>query len=156
MCLIIDANMAHKFGEPPHDDVKPVVVWLLGKHKKRLPRAVIGGKLRRELERTGQAILRFLRTLRQAGRLLDIEDRQVDNEQQEVESLLEECEIEGVDDQHVLALARVSGSRLLASGDASTKLHALFKDRRFLNPPGKVYQKAAHEPLLRKAPDCKG
>jgi hypothetical protein len=25
MCLILDANVAHKFTTPPHDDVKPIV-----------------------------------------------------------------------------------------------------------------------------------
>jgi hypothetical protein len=155
MCLIIDANVAHKFDDPPHEDVKPVVHWLLGKHKKKLPRAVIGGKLRAELQQAGEAIRRFLRILGQAGRLLDIADRRVDAEQEEVENSLNRENVQHADDPHVLALARVSGSRLLASEDSRSGLHALFKDRRFLKPPGKVYQNASHEHLLRAAPDCK-
>lgn len=74
MCLIIDANVAHKFDNPPHEDVQPVVDWLLGRHKIKLPQAVIGGKLRQELNGAGEAIRRFLLVLRRAGRLLDVED----------------------------------------------------------------------------------
>jgi len=154
MCLIIDANVAHKFTVPPHEDVAPVVSWLLSKKKRRLPRLAVGGKLRKELHKAGEAIRRFLRILDEAGRLYDVDDDLVDAETQAVVELLEEAD-EKSDDPHVLALARVSGSRLLASDDSRSGLHALFKDRRFLNPPGKVYKKAAHERLLRKAPDCK-
>jgi hypothetical protein len=155
MCLIIDANVAHKFDNPPHADVKPIVDWLLGKHKKKPPRAVIGGKLRMELNKAGEAIRRFLRVLARTGRLLDIEDERVDAEEEAVEKLLKQETVQGADDQHVLVLARVSGSRLLASADSRSGLHALFTDRRFLDPPGKVYQKASHKRLLRAAPDCK-
>jgi hypothetical protein len=155
MCLIIDTNIAHKF-EEPHQDVQPIVRWLLGKHKKKPPRAVIGRQLREELNNAGEGIRRFLQTLGRAGRLLDIDNDVVTAEQTEVEALLERNNIRGADDPHVLALARVSGSRLLASQDSRSGLHALFKDRRFLQPPGKVYQNASHERLLHAAPACKG
>ena len=158
MCLIIDANMAHKFGDPPHEDVQPVVTWLFPKRKqrrKKRPRVVVGGKLRWELERAGTAIADFLATLDQAGQLLRIADTPVIAEEAEVNKLLEQENIPGANDPHVLALARVSGSRLLASADKRSRLQALFKDRRFLDPPGKVYQRASHQHLLRAAPDCK-
>jgi hypothetical protein len=156
MCIIIDANVAHKFTEPPHADFAPVVSWLLSsKKKQRLPRLAIGGKLRKELRQAGKAIRGFLLSLNRAGRLYDVDDDRVDAETRAVVELLEEAEIAKADDPHILALARVSGSRLLASEDSRSGLHALFKDRRFLKPPGKVYQNASHERLLRKAPECK-
>jgi hypothetical protein len=155
MCIIVDANVAHKFTTPPHPDVRPIVSWLRNKKvKHRLPRLVIGGKLREELRRAGKVIGSFLLELRRAGRLLDIADEEVDEETRAVMELLKELE-EKSDDPHVLALARVSGSRLLASDDSRSGLHALFKDKRFLDPPGQVYKKAKHRHLLRKAPDCK-
>jgi hypothetical protein len=155
MCLIIDANVAWKFDNPPHPDVKPVVKWLLDKHKKKPPRVVIGGKLRAELKKAGDAFLRFRLILAEAGRLLDIADHRVDTEEAEVENLLQREKIHGADDPHILALARVSGSRLLASADKRSRLHELFTNRLFLDPPGKVYQKTSHRHLLRRAPNCK-
>jgi hypothetical protein len=155
MCIIVDANVAHKFSNPPHRDVRPVVSWLRNKKpRQRLPRLVVGGKLREELHRAGEVIRKFLLELRRAGRLYDIADDEVNEETQTVVRLLKKLQ-EKSDDPHVLALARVSGSRLLASDDSRSGLHALFKDKRLLDPPGQVYRKAKHQHLLREAPDCK-
>ena len=53
-------------------------------------------------------------------------------------------------DDHILALARASGARLLFSRDAD--LAQDFKNRIFLNEPrGSVYKKRAHAHLLRSA-----
>jgi hypothetical protein len=65
--VIIDTNACHKFTQPPHKDVVPVATWLL-KSKKGM--AVMGGRLKREWDGAGEAFRRFLRVLRQAGRLL--------------------------------------------------------------------------------------
>lgn len=51
------------------------------------------------------------------------------------------------DDPHILALALVSGVRLLCSRD--TALHADFKNPRILRPAGSVYQNRRHRHLLR-------
>jgi predicted nucleic acid-binding protein len=153
MCIIIDTNVAHKFGQPPHPDVVPVVAWLL--NRKHLNQAVIGGRLREELHSAGEAIRRFLVQLARPGRLVDIADADVDVEETAVVELFEQEEVEGADDPHILALARLSGARLLISHDASSRLHELFKDRRFVAPPGKIYQKLSHRKLLWKAPKCK-
>jgi hypothetical protein len=154
MCIIIDANVAHKFDQPPHQDMGPVVSWL--QHRKHLNQAVIGGQLRRELHKAGEAIRRFLVQLKRNGRLFEVPDDTVDAETLEVRKLLAEAAIEDADDPHILALARLSGSRLLISHDFASRLHELFKTRRFLDPPGKVYQKASksHKKLLWAAPPC--
>ncbi|MCI0459092.1 MAG: type II toxin-antitoxin system VapC family toxin [Gemmataceae bacterium] len=152
MCIIIDANVAHKFGQPPHDDVIPVVSWLL--NRKHRNQAVIGGRLRKELRDAGQTIQRFLIRLARAGRLVDVPDEEVNAEEEVVRKLFEEEGIEGADDPHILALARVSGARLLISHDKSSRLHELFKDNRFVKG-GKIYQKPSHKGLLWRAPKCK-
>lgn len=153
MCLIIDANFAHKFGNPSDEDVAPIVRWL----KKPRSRAniVIGGKLRRELARSGQGFRDFVEELIQAGRFLDKDDGAVEAETEAVVKELDALNWEDADDPHIIALARVSGSRLLASHDSRSGLHAMFKDRRLLDPPGKVYQKPSHKKLLVAAPKCK-
>lgn len=54
------------------------------------------------------------------------------------------------DDPHVLALARVSGARLLYTGD--TDLIADFKDKKIIDSPrGKVYSGAANANLLSRS-----
>ena len=54
------------------------------------------------------------------------------------------------DDPHVLALARVSGARLLYTGD--TDLIADFKDKKIIDSPrGKVYSGAANTNLLTRS-----
>lgn len=153
MCLILDANVAHKFTIPPHADVKPVVVWFL--NRKHLNRAALGGKLREELQRAGEAIRRFLAQLKRAGRLHEVPDADVDGAEAEVSAWLAEQGFTDADDPHIIALAQVSGSRLLVSADAGSGLHDLFKDRRLLKPPGKIYQTPKHRRLLWRAPKCK-
>jgi hypothetical protein len=153
MCVIVDANVAHKFGEPPHQDVQPVVAWLFC--PKQVNRAVLGGKLRKELDVVGPT-RRFLRILRQAGRVSDLPDGEVDAEEAVVVKLFKMHAIRGADDPHILALARLSGARLLVSADRSSRLHELFKDTSFVaRPQGKIYQNATHKDLLRTAPKCK-
>lgn len=53
------------------------------------------------------------------------------------------------DDEHILALARVSGARILASSDKDLKTD--FKDKLLINKPrGKIYGSPTHGPLLNK------
>lgn len=153
MCIILDANVAHKFTTPAHQDVEPIVKWL--SNRKHLNRAALGGKLRRELQNAGEPIRRFLRKLKQDGRLHEVLDAKVDAGEVQVSKWLAENGFTDADDPHIIALARVSGSRLLVSADASSGLHELFKDRRLLDPPGKIYQTPNHRPLLWRAPRCK-
>ena len=54
-----------------------------------------------------------------------------------LEDILVERGVCQSNDQHVIALAIVSGARLLYSNDR--RLQRDFKDRRLIDPPGKVY-----------------
>ena len=72
--------------------------------------------------------------LRFNGRVRDIEDRVVDAET----ANLEAQRICISNDTHILALARVSGARLLFSNDSD--LRDDFKDNRIISrPPGLIY-----------------
>ncbi|MBI3824329.1 MAG: hypothetical protein HY289_16815 [Planctomycetes bacterium] len=157
MCLIIDTCVAHRFAGPPYldGDVKPIVAWLLPKKRMSHRHVAIGGKLRSELMLAGENFRRFLEALRQRGGVLDFSDDDVNQESTKVERLFAEHDITGADDPHVIALARVSGSRLLYTEDNKTKLVDLFRDRRFLHPPGRVYKSKLNKSLLRNPKKCK-
>lgn len=141
MLLIIDANCATLvLCASPNADFKPVATAIAKGRKK----VVIGGsKLKAEYQKLA-TVWRLLRTLDQAGRAQLIDDGEVDREQ---EYLLANV-LMASDDSHVLALARVSGARLLCSHDQA--LHADFSNRNIIDRPrGKVYQDATHSHLLR-------
>lgn len=132
MCAIVDANVVHEaFGDSHHTNEagRRFFDWLnAGKGK-----LVLGGKLRNELgairnfrEWAVQAV--------QAGILQSVDDAAINEEARELESgnaLLS-------DDAHVIALARVSGARLLYSNDQ--RLQEDFTNHQLVsNPRGKVF-----------------
>ncbi len=82
-------------------------------------------------------------------------DEEVDQETEAVKQLFNDNDVQGADDPHVIALARVSGSRLLFTVDNKTKLIDLFRDRDFLDPPGKIYKSRANANLLKNPKKCK-
>jgi len=116
---------------------------------------VVGGLLARELigdddnkKHTGKvykgvdAARRFIKVLGQAGRVRFIPKTVVD---QETENVRDKCQS---DDPHVIALARVSGARILCSHD--TTLHKDFTDPKLIKKPrGHIYQTKAHSHLLK-------
>ncbi|MEX6506693.1 hypothetical protein [Jiella sp. M17.18] len=89
----------------------------------------VGGKLLRELPKTGLRDL--LAEWARGGRLERLDTDLVDREEAAVESLPLRS-----DDPHVLALARVSNSRLLYTQDGN--LIVDFKNRQIIDPRGKV------------------
>lgn len=110
MCAIVDANAAHEvFHESP---IRPPAGrgffdWI----RKGDGRLVVGGKLREELHRAG--LRNWMRTARQAGHIRLVDDESVDRRAEELDD-------EGVcqsNDSHVVALAEISGARLLYTND---------------------------------------
>ena len=96
----------------------------------------MGGKLRQEMSDDGRNrnFMRVHVQLRLDGRVKDIQDEQVDAET----ASLEARQICRSNDAHVLALARVSGARLLYTNDQD--LQDDFNDRQIVNyPRGRVY-----------------
>jgi hypothetical protein len=147
MCIIVDANVAALvFCEPLAHDFVPLVDWLTS--PKKDGKLVIGGQLADELSAV-RSVTRFIRALSQAGRARLIPAQEVVAEQERI-ILTGICRS---DDPHVIALARVSGVRVLCSQDV--KLHADFKNLELISAPkGAIYQGAKHRRLLRHAKSC--
>ena len=141
MCLIVDANMAGKiFCASPGPDAEPVLdAWI--KHRAFL---VAGGKLSTEYAKLSFAQRRFILELQRQGKM------RTQNEQalRIAENHFKRQALVS-NDPHILALAHVSGARVLCSHDQ--KLHQDFTNRRLLQPPGRVYQVRKHRHLLRDA-----
>ena len=140
MCAIVDADMSGRFFNVPIDaDLLPLWKWINGGKGVLF----VGGRLRTELfgnHRVRDAIQEWARV----GHAVFVPNEKVDDE---TSNITEQCQS---NDAHVIALARVSGARLLCSGDQS--LHADFDNRELINNPrGKVYQNAGHRNLLRSS-----
>lgn len=138
MCIIVDANVAADMtGLNPCAASSQVVDWLTTKGS-----LVVGGKLTEELQRVRSAG-RLLVALKRAGRLITANDQAV----AERTTALETATACISDDPHVIALAQVSGARLLYSKDQA--LHADFCSATLLSAPrGSVYQATSHRHLL--------
>lgn len=136
MCLIVDANRASLvFSSQPGPDFSPLWDWLNGPDG----RLVYGGKLAEELVKVRHAAS-LLQELLRAGKAHLADRSKVDHETARLQG---RCRS---NDPHVLALARVTGARILCTRDDD--LIADFTDRALLRPKGKVYQRAQHATLF--------
>ena len=138
MCVIVDTNIAPLVllvnGQNDYEPIRNAL-------KNGKARLVAGGRLRRELGRSREILRKFLEYER-SGKARLIPDSEVDREERNVVA-------EGTcrsDDQHIIALARVSGARLLCSDDGN--LQADFGDRNILEPKGNVYKYRKHAHLI--------
>ncbi len=145
MCLIIDINIASRILTTENDPDFGVVRACLFTGKPYNARLVYGGtKFLKEYSKNN-SVFRMIATLDRAGKAFKIDDAQVDDEEQTIK-LSGLC---NADDEHIIALARVSNVRLLCSHD--TGLHGDFTDKSLLDAPrGKVYQNTSHNDLLRR------
>ena len=153
MCAIVDANVRDEvFGGASSEAGKFFLDWLRRPNGGLL---ALGGKLRQELSGL-ENFRRIYDLLRLNGRIVDIDDSVVDAET----AVLEARRICRSNDAHVLALARVSGARLLYTNDQS--LQDDFGDPRIVaNPRGRVYTtrlrsdvRPTHRELLERADLC--
>lgn len=131
MCAIVDADVAHEvFGA----DLPPAGERFFDWIEKGSRRLVVGGKLLEELERYSEGFREWARTAVSAGKMRIVSKDKVDARTEEVKS-------HGgykSNDPHVLALAQLSGARLLYSNDRD--LGKDFGNKKLIdNPPGKVY-----------------
>lgn len=145
MCLIVDAcRSGIVFGRPSDGDVEPIWVWLRS-HGGCL---VFGGSLAAELSRNGAAA-KLLAELKRSGRAIQVEGAAL----VEDEAALRSKARLRSNDPHVLALARVTGARVLHTNDRD--LIADFKDPAIVaRPRGKVYLRAEHADLLTHSRGC--
>ena len=134
MCTIVDANAAHEvFGssdEQPTGAGEGFFRWLnSGKGK-----LVVGGKkLEEELDRVPKFRM-WASQAQLSGRLISKERDSIDREAKKIK----ENSILQSDDSHIIALAQVSGARLLFSNDRD--LQKDFKNPVIINEPrGKIY-----------------
>jgi len=140
MCLIVDANVAAMTFTPnPAPDFQPVwdALW------KCRATTVFGGQLAQEYYELRRH-RRIIREMERSGRLCRVADAKV----RDATNRLIRSEACVSDDEHIVALAKVSGVRLLCSHDRD--LHTDFTNPRLLRPPGHVYQNPAHAHLIRK------
>ena len=130
MCAILDANAASAvFGRNQGGATRAFFDWI----NDGSGSLVVGGKLRRELNKIGsfrewqkQAVL--------AGRIKNADDAIVDKRAAELVRR-DEC---ASNDHHIVALANVSGARLLYTNDA--ELQKDFKNHNLIKEPrGKIY-----------------
>lgn len=152
MCAILDANVVHEvFSRNQRTEAgQAFFLWL----KDRSGRLVVGGKLRRELARSRIAQTWLVEGIR-AGLVRNANDDKVDQLSDELEDVCRS------DDPHVIALARVSGARLLYSNDRD--LHRDFGDKDLLKGPrGKVFSTLTssrftdvHQDLLNRRNLCR-
>ena len=156
MCAIVDANVSHEvFAEASQSEAgRYFYDWLIRSNGGIL---VVGGDVLRELEPSADFQRAFGERL-QAGRARRISDAVVDTE-------TEALRAQGIcrsNDEHVLALARVSGARLLFTNDRA--LQDDFRDRRIIRGTrGRVYTtrersdiRPTHRNLLNRADLCAG
>jgi hypothetical protein len=146
MCVIIDACVRDLvFATPPSTAAVPVLKWI----EEGDGRMAYGGtKLCNELFRSVSASRR-IKAWKQAGRAMQFRNSVVDAE----ESVVRAMNVASSNDVHILALARVSGARVLFSSDGN--LHADFKNPAILNKPrGTIYQTKHHSKLLKHEASC--
>ena len=131
MCIIIDNN---KFGEFDSPDAVPIRKWL---QKSGHIVYCIDGKFEEVPSKARGFLIEYERKGKATCYLWDKVKLEMASLPGEIKS----------DDEHILALARVSGARLLFSGDKN--LHDDFKNAEIIgNPSGKVYQSQKHKRLL--------
>ena len=131
MCAIVDANVTFEvFGRKQTEAGVEFRSWLDSDRGS----LVVGGKNLEELERNGNFIRWFSEARRLEGRVRQIK-RKIMSERQQV---LVQGGLLKSDDEHVLALALVSGARLLYTNDGDLKDD--FRNPDIISDPeGKVY-----------------
>lgn len=147
MCLIVDANLAAEvFSSPPAEDFVPLLDWLMRPDRDGC--LILGGRLSAELLRV-EAVRRRLVQLKRAGRAREIPPDALELEESAVRAAGACCS----NDHHVVALARLSGARVLCTRDKN--LHRDFKNPRLVaEPRGAIYQEKRHARLLRHSRSC--
>jgi len=131
MCAILDANVAHEvFEDETHEAGIQFRLWItIGSG-----RLVVGGKLTDELSRASEKFRKWVPIAQAQGK---IQREQDDLVNQRGRNLTGEGHCRS-NDVHIIALAQISGARLLYSKDK--KLQQDFKNKELLDHPrGKVY-----------------
>lgn len=150
MCIIVDNDVGQTFFSSQRGDPYfPALDWV----RRRGGKLVVGGRLWiKEYHGTQRANL--VQSLEQAGRAIVYPASIVNAEEDAVKA---DCKSNKADcksnDAHVIALARISGARVLCTKDGD--LEADFKNRALVNsPPGRIYKNPSHFRLLQHQHGC--
>ena len=155
MCAIVDNNVRHEvFGDDPTEAGQYFLDWL----ERRGGTLVVGGRLLRDELSGYQNFNSWLVQALIAGQARRIDDTAVDA----ATITLRGRQICRSDDEHILALAQVSGARLLFTNDRA--LQQDFRNRRIIGGTrGRVYTtveyadiRTAHRNLLKRTDLCNG
>lgn len=146
MGVIIDANRAAlAVNTPPDPALRHVVDWITTKGC-----LVVGGKLREELAKIAKFNV-WMTQLKRAGRLEEINDAEVNAT---AERLAAEPKLLKSNDAHVVALALVSGVRVICTED-ELLTQDINNAKVLKKPRGKVFRDhKIHAALLTNAPKC--
>jgi len=143
MCIIIDTNCLNEVFDTSnkhHNEFKPVFNWVyLGKGK-----IVYGGS--KYLSEIGKYLTLFL-NLNKAGKAIYVDNNKVDVEEVVVSTIIQDPDF---DDQHLVALLRVSGCKLICSRDK--RAYPFFRHKRFFssaNTKPKIYSSSKNKGLLK-------
>ena len=153
MCAIVDANVVHELFGPKCTEAGTRFVEWLDAGSGRL---VVGGKLLKELYSGSQAFMIWQKTAARYGKIRFEDDGAVNARTDQIHR----AGLCKSNDSHVIALANVSGARLLYSNDGS--LQRDFKNKRLIDDPrGKVYSTSGvgnfhrrHDRLLKNRNLC--
>lgn len=148
MCAIIDANvLGDVFGPKPTQAGKEFFDWITD--PKGSGRLICGGELQKELMGSSKGFREWARVALNTGRMRNINEGEVEREMAQIRksSILS-------NDPHILALAQVSGARLLYSNDKT--LHKDFKNPALIDPAGSIYSKLMKKKDRQKLLDKKG
>ena len=150
MCAILDANVVGEvFGSKRTEAGKKFLDWI----DEGNGRLICGGKLLEELKKSKKgssikkdSVERFGKwafVAEHTGKMKKIND-------EEVKTRTEQIQKKSIrsNDPHILALAQVSGARLLYSNDK--KLHKDFKNRDLISPAGFIYSTLKSKDLTRR------
>ena len=140
MCLILDTNKYGDFLNPKNENMKPVKAWLENRGGKMVYSPT--SKMKAELNKSMPEMRKRIDYYIQEGIAIEIDKNRVEKEKEKLTDLKS-------DDPHIIALAIVSGAKLLVSSDR--KLHKDFKGSKV---KGSVYQKKGQIHLLSNA-KCK-
>lgn len=152
MCMIVDSNRLSVFlWMPSNEDVVPIYDWL--DKKKGVVVYSTGGEFEKDIEEPAR---RALVELMKSGRARLISQRLLKS----AIDRLENDSNHKSNDAHVLALAVVSGARLLYTEDKALRddfKKGKWKNGKFIisNPRGKLYSSKDNSDLL-TADVCKG
>ena len=140
MCIIVDTNTFHKLREPDDEDMEPVWTWL----EKRDGKIAYADteKLEAEWDKGGMQDLR--NQLRRSGQLKVVSSEDVQEKADELKGRI------ASNDEHIIALALITGVKVLVSyREGDRDLFDDFRDRNLVG--GRVYTRKGHaQRMLRK------